>query len=51
MPLIGSYPPAPSDDDVRYFAADALGNVRTAAVTQAIETRLAAESSPIVATR
>ena len=37
-----------SDDDVRYFAADALGNVRTAAVTQAIETRLAAETSPVV---
>ena len=36
------------DDDVRYFAADALGNVRTAAVTQAIETRLAAETSPVV---
>jgi HEAT repeat protein len=33
---------------VRYFAADALGNVRTAAVTQAIETRLAAETSPVV---
>jgi HEAT repeat protein len=37
-----------SDDDVRYFAADALGNVRTTAVTQAIETRLAAETSPVV---
>jgi HEAT repeat protein len=37
-----------SDDDVRYFAADALGNVRTAAVTQAIEARLAAETSPVV---
>ena len=37
-----------SDDDVRYFAADALGDVRTAAVTQAIETRLAAETSPVV---
>jgi len=36
------------DDDVRYFAADALGNVRTAVVTQAIETRLAAETSPVV---
>ena len=36
------------DDDVRYFAADALGDVRTAAVTQAIETRLAAETSPVV---
>ena len=36
------------DDDVRYFAADALGNVRTAAVTQAIETRLTAETSPVV---
>jgi HEAT repeat protein len=36
------------DDDVRYFAADALGNVRTAAVTQAIETRLSAETSPVV---
>ena len=36
------------DDDVRYFAADALGNVRTPAVTQAIETRLAAETSPVV---
>ena len=37
-----------SDDDVRYFAADALGNVRTAAVIQAIETRLATETSPVV---
>jgi HEAT repeat protein len=37
-----------SDEDVRYFAADALGSVRTAAVTQAIETRLAAETSPVV---
>jgi HEAT repeat protein len=37
-----------SDEDVRYFAADALGNVRTAAVMQAIETRLAAETSPVV---
>jgi HEAT repeat protein len=37
-----------SDEDVRYFAADALGDVRTAAVTQAIETRLAAETSPVV---
>jgi HEAT repeat protein len=37
-----------NDDDVRYFAADALGNVRTAAVIQAIETRLAAETSPVV---
>ena len=37
-----------SDDDVRYFAADALGNVRTAAVTQAIETRLTTETSPVV---
>ena len=37
-----------SDDDVRYFAADALGNVRTAAVTQAIETRLSTETSPVV---
>jgi HEAT repeat protein len=37
-----------SDDDVRYYAADALGDVRTAAVTQAIETRLAAETSPVV---
>jgi HEAT repeat protein len=36
------------DDDVRYFAADALGDVRTAAVTQAIETRLAVETSPVV---
>lgn len=39
---------ADSDDDVRYFAADALGDVHTAAVTQAIETRLAAETSPVV---
>lgn len=39
---------ADSDEDVRYFAADALGNVRTAAVTQAIETRLSAETSPVV---
>ena len=39
---------ADSDEDVRYFAADALGNVRTAAVMQAIETRLAAETSPVV---
>jgi HEAT repeat protein len=37
-----------SDDDVRYFAADALGNVRTSAVMQALETRLAAETSPVV---
>src|SRR5262249_44277335 len=37
-----------NDEDVRYFAADALGNVRTAAVTQAIETRRAAERSPVV---
>jgi HEAT repeat protein len=37
-----------SDEDVRYFAADALGDVRTAAVIQAIETRLAAETSPVV---
>ena len=37
-----------SDEDVRYFAADALGNVRTVAVIQAIETRLAAETSPVV---
>jgi len=37
-----------SDEDVRYFAADALGDVRTAAVTQAIETRLAVETSPVV---
>jgi HEAT repeat protein len=37
-----------SDDDVRYFAADALGNVHTAAVMQAIETRLSAETSPVV---
>jgi HEAT repeat protein len=29
-----------SDEDVRNFAADALGDVRTAAVMQAIETRL-----------
>ena len=36
-----------SDEDVRYFAADALGNVRTPAVIQAIETRLAAETSPV----
>ena len=36
-----------SDEDVRYFAADALGNVRTPAVVQAIETRLAAETSPV----
>jgi hypothetical protein len=35
-----------SGDDVRYLAADALGDVRTAAVIQAIETRLAAETSP-----
>jgi HEAT repeat protein len=37
-----------SDDDVRYYAADALGDVRTTAVMQAIETRLAAETSPVV---
>ena len=37
-----------SDDDVRYFAAEALGSVRTAAVTQAIQARLAAETSPVV---
>lgn len=37
-----------SDEDVRYFAADALGDVHTAAVRQAIETRLAAETSPVV---
>jgi HEAT repeat protein len=37
-----------SDDDVRYFAADALGDVRTAAVIQAIATRLATETSPVV---
>lgn len=37
-----------SDEDVRYFVADALGEVRTAAVTQAIEARLAAETSPVV---
>jgi HEAT repeat protein len=37
-----------SDDDVRYFAADALGDARTAAGIQAIETRLAAETSPVV---
>jgi len=37
-----------SDEDVRYFAADALGDVRTAAVRQAIEARLAAETSPVV---
>ena len=36
------------DEDVRYFAADALGSVRTATVMQAIETRLAAETSPVV---
>jgi HEAT repeat protein len=36
-----------SDEDVRYFAADALGNVRTPAVMQAIEARLAAETSPV----
>jgi HEAT repeat protein len=36
-----------SDEDVRYFAADALGDVRTAAVRQAIESRLAAETSPV----
>jgi len=36
------------DEDVRYFAADALGDVRTAAVRQAIETRLAVETSPVV---
>jgi HEAT repeat protein len=39
---------ADSDEDVRYFAADALGSVRTAAVTQAIEARLAAETSLVV---
>jgi HEAT repeat protein len=39
---------ADSDEDVRYFAADALGDVRTAAVRQAIEARLAAETSPVV---
>ena len=32
---------------MRYFAADALGDVRTAAGIQAIETRLAAETSPV----
>jgi len=37
-----------SDEDVRYFAADALGDVRTTAVMQAIETRMAAETSPVV---
>ena len=37
-----------SDEDVRYFAADALGDVRTPAVMQAIETRLAAETSQVV---
>jgi HEAT repeat protein len=37
-----------SDDDVRYFAADALSDVRTAAVIQAIATRLATETSPVV---
>jgi hypothetical protein len=37
-----------SDDDVRYYAADALGNVRTPAVMQAIEARLSAETSPVV---
>jgi HEAT repeat protein len=37
-----------SDEDVRYFAADALGDVRTAAVRQAIQTRLAVETSPVV---
>jgi HEAT repeat protein len=36
-----------SDEDVRYFAADALSDVRTAAVRQAIEARLAAETSPV----
>jgi HEAT repeat protein len=36
-----------SDEDVRYFAADALGDVRTPAVMQAIETRLATETSPV----
>jgi hypothetical protein len=39
---------ADSDEDVRYFAADALGDVRTAAVIQAIQTRLTAETSPVV---
>jgi HEAT repeat protein len=39
---------ADSDEDVRYFAADALGDVRTAAVMQAIQTRLTAETSPVV---
>ena len=37
-----------SDEDVRYFAADALGDVHTAAVRQAIETRMAVETSPVV---
>ena len=37
-----------NDEDVRYFAADALGDVHTAAVRQAIETRLAVETSPVV---
>jgi HEAT repeat protein len=37
-----------SDEDVRYFAADALGDVPTAAVVQAIQTRLAVETSPVV---
>jgi hypothetical protein len=33
---------------VGYLAADALGDVRTAAVIHAIETRLAAETRPVV---
>jgi hypothetical protein len=37
-----------SGNNVRDLAADALGDVRTAAVIQAIETRLAAETSPVV---
>src|ERR1700750_2673497 len=37
-----------SGDDVGYLAADARGDVRSAAVIQAIETRLAAETSRVV---
>jgi HEAT repeat protein len=36
------------DEDVRYFAADALGDVHTTAVVQAIQTRLEVETSPVV---
>jgi hypothetical protein len=47
-PMAERFKAADSDEDVRYFAADALGDVRTAAVMQAIQTRLTAETSPVV---